>query len=506
MNLATLLADNHRLQAELASERAALAEERLRRAAAEAKVQDLLRRLFGPKSEKLDPRQYELALEAAQADAAVAAAPPPAPVAAERSPTARRGGGRRPVPAHLPVERIVVDLPAAQTIGLVKIREEITTEIDYVPSRFVRREYVRPVYADPGKGPPPQVAPLPARVIPGSGVGTALLAHVTVAKYADHLPLYRQAQIAARLGVDLPRQKLCRWTEQVAVLLQTVATQLAARILAARYVQADETPVRVLDPERPGAARQSWLWTYHAPTAAAIVFDFQLSRGRDSPARFFPPDWQGQVQHDGYEVYPSLWRDRPGVTEFGCLAHARRKWCEAIEGGGEPVAAILADFAQLYRIEAEARTRGLSGTARAQLRQARCPLLLDRLYQRIERVRAEVLPQSAAGKAAAYALQRWPQLTRYSEPGYGQVEIDNNLVENGIRPSALGKKNWLFIGHPDAGWKSAVIYSVLGTCKLLRLDPEAYLNWVLPRLAAATNQTADGLLPHDYAAVLKELR
>jgi hypothetical protein len=121
-------------------------------------------------------------------------------------------------------------------------------------------------------------------------------------------------------------------------------------------------------------------------------------------------------------------------------------------------------------------------------------------------VRAEVLPQSTAGKAAAYALRRWPQLIRYSEPDYGHVEIDNNLVENGIRPSALGKKNWLFIGHPDAGWKSAVIYSVLGTCKLLRLDPEAYLNWVLPRLAAATNQTAEGLLPHDYVAVLKELR
>jgi transposase len=462
----------------------------------------LRRRLYGPSSEKSDAKQLELAYESVRDDETLAEAVPPEPKPVSES---RRGGGRRAAPRNLPVERIVLEVPEAERVGLVKIREEVTEELDYRPSRFVLRQYVRSVYADPQKLISPVVAPLPARVIPQSGVGVGLLAHLVVARFADHLPYHRQEQIYARAGVELSRQKLSRWAEHVALLLQGLHGQLRERILQSGYCQADETPVKVLDAERPGAARAAWLWTYHAPQAQAVVFDFRLSRGRDGPREFIPEDWRGVLQTDGYELYRALCTERPGVVQAGCMAHARRKWVEALDGGGEVVAGILADFAALYRVEAEARERRLPATDRAQLRKNRSELVLARLRQKLAVAQSNALPQSPVGLAAAYALARWDCLCRFAQPGYGHIEIDDNPVENCIRPSALGKRNWLFIGHPDAGWKSAVLYSLLGTCKLLSVNPELYLLWVLPKLAAATNlSAATGLLPHDYAATVKE--
>ena len=503
-----LLAEREKL---LAATQASLAEsDRLRQAADllaasyKLRLDDLIRRMYGPSSEKVDPKQMALVYESVRDDAILAqsASPEPKPEP-ERQPS--RGGGRRPAPQNLPVERIVIDVPETERPGLIKIREEVTEEIDYLPSRFIRRQYVRPVYASPDKTSAPLIGPLPPRVIPQSGAGVGLLAHLVVARFADHLPYYRQEQIYARSGLDLPRQKLSRWAEQVALLLQGLQGQLQQRILQSGYCQADETPVKVIDAERPGAARDAWLWTYHAPEAKAVVFDFQLSRGRDGPRAFIPEDWRGILQTDGYQLYAALGAERPGIILAGCLAHARRKWIEALDGGGDQVALILADFAKLYRVETEARAGALSAASREVLRRNRCEIVLDQLRQRIEVARTGALPQSRIGLASHYTLSRWATLTRFAQPGYGHIEIDNNPVENAIRPTALGKKNWLFIGHPDAGWKSAVLYSLLGTCKLLGVNPERYLVWVLPQLAAATNQSSTtGLLPHDYAATVKE--
>ena len=505
-DLAALQAERDRLAKEVVALRAET--DRLQREMAlitelyQQRLADLRRRLYGPSSEKADAKQLELAYESVRDDENLAEEAPPAPPPASEP---RRGGGRRPAPRHLPVERIVLDVPEAERVGLVKIREEVTEEIDYQPSRFIRRQYVRPVYADPAKMSAPVTASLPARVIPQSGAGVGLLSHVVVSRFTDHLPYYRQEQIYARAGVELSRQKLGRWAEHVALLLQGIQGQLRDRILQSGYCQADETPVDVIDAERPGAARASWLWTYHAPLVQAVVFDFRLSRGRDGPREFIPETWQGVLQTDGYELYQALCAERPGIVHAGCMAHARRKWVEAVEGGGEIVAGILADFAALYRVEAEAREGKISAAERAQLRKNRSELILARLRRKLELARADVLPQSRVGLAAAYTLSRWSSLCRFAEPGYGHIEIDDNPIENCIRPSALGKRSWLFIGHPDAGWKSAVLYSILGTCKLLKVNPELYLNWVLPQLAAATNLTAaTGLLPHDYAATVKE--
>jgi transposase len=510
MTIEELLRENERLKAALAQRDAQVAEERLRRLAAEAKVKDLLRRLYGPSSEKIDAGQHLLALECLEADRQMAEAAPPEPAAEEPSepkPPRKKRGPRRPIPENLPVERVVHDLPEDQKRDrvtgepLVKIREEVTEEIDYRPSQFVRVQHVVPVYAPADKSGSPIQAKL-NRVIPGSIAGTGLLSHILVARFVDHLPYYRQEQIAARHGVVLERQKMSQWTEQVALLLLSTYHRLEERLSASRYVQCDETPVKLLDPGRPGAAREAWLWVRHAPRAQVILFTFELTRRHHVPLQFFPEEWTGLVQVDGYGAYEDLARDRPGITLLACWAHARRYWTEAVAGGGSTVAEILALIAQLYRVEAEAR--GKSATEREALRCSRSQVILETLKARMIAARDGALPQSGVGQAAAYALNRWTELTRFAQPGFGHVEIDSNQIENGIRPSALGKRNWMFIGHPDAGWKSAVVYSIVGTCKLLGINPESYLNWALPRLAAGTNKSTGDVLPHDYLKHLKE--
>ena len=232
---------------------------------AKTKLQDLLRRLYGLKSEQLSADQLKLLIEPLEADEQLRQERPPAPTVAAKEKPARKGGGRRKAPEHLPIERIEIDLPEAEKAGLVRIREEITEELDYQPSQFIRRHYVRFVYADPKMQTAPKMPPLPPRVIPQAGIGVGLLMHLLVNKYTDHLPLYRQEQIAARVGVELPRQNLCRWVEHSALLLRTIHDRLRERILASGYVQVDETPVKVLDPDRGGHAAQAYLWTYLSP-------------------------------------------------------------------------------------------------------------------------------------------------------------------------------------------------------------------------------------------------
>jgi transposase len=448
--------------------------------------ESLRRRLYGRKSEKT----VQLVLPGMEA-----MAPPQI--------RRRRGkGGRHRLPSHLPKQRILIDLPEEEKAGLIKIREEVTEILEFLPGQYGRVHYIRPVYAHPDKAHPPKRAALPPLVIPQAAVGPALLARILIAKYADHAPFYRQAKIAARDRVILRRQKLWHWCRSCAELLRTIYIQLVARILADGYVQADETTVAVLDPARPGSARQGYFWAFLSPKGNAVVFEYHGSRGGECPESFFPIDWSGILQTDGYRVYASLVLERPGIIHVACLAHARRYVHEAYEAGdtSNEVLEMLRDYQLLYAVEKEAADRQLNHEQRGQLRGERCPSIFGRMHARYLHARATVLPESALGKAADYALNRWTELTRYAQAGFGHVEVDNNPIERSIRPIKLGLKNYLFIGHPDAGWCSAEIYSIVSTCELLDVNPEAYLTWVLPRLAAGTNQsTASGLLPHDYA-------
>ena len=251
--------------------------------------------------------------------------------------------------------------------------------------------------------------------------------------------------------------------------------------LAGRYIQMDKTPVSVLDPERAGKARDAWLWAVHSPEQKIIVFEFHKNRSHAPPKQLLD-GFQGVLQTDGFSSYDTALKALPGhqVIRAACMAHARRGFMAALDSGDDRTTPFLVLFGQLYKIEAEARD--LDPQARAHNRAERSVPVLLQLQQRLRSASTDltILPQSDLAKAVNYCLVRWSELCLFADPGYGYVQIDNNPIERQIRPTKLGLRNWLFIGHPDAGDNPAVIYSIIGTCKLLKIDPWAYLNWALP--------------------------
>jgi hypothetical protein len=386
-----------------------------------------------------------------------------------------------------------------------QIGEEVTEEWDYTPGQFLKRLYVRPKYVrrepsvlamaaapalsptDPiepaAELPAVVIAPLPPRLIEKGLPGAGLLAHVLISKYADHLPLYRQEKIyEQRHGVKLPRQMLAEWVAQGAFWLQPIYDAMKRGLLAGSYLQADETPIRYLDPDLPGAARQGYLWTFSRP-GSDVIFEWNVSRARTVAAEFLK-DFGGLLQTDGYSAYESLAASRNGLVLVGCWTHARRKFVDALEEDRR-AAWVVRQLGQLYQLEARLRAARAGPAGRAAAREADARPVLRRLEHMLRHWQSRdggILPRSLFGEAIGYALDRWAALCRYVD--HGEIEIDNNLIENAIRPTAIGKKNFLFIGHPDAGWRSAVIYSVLGSCRRHGIDPHEYLRDVLRRLPA----------------------
>jgi transposase len=452
-----------------------------------------LQRYFGgTKNESLDPKQLELllaGLEALSAPAPVVEKPAP-----PRTPTTTRPV-RQPLPAHLETERVVLE-PAEvqqQPAGWRKLGEEVTEELDWRPAQFIKRLYIRPKYANAERI---VIAPLPARLIEKGLPGAGLLTQVIVGKYEDHLPLYRQEKIyRERHGVNLSRQTLCGWVEAAADWLSPIYREMKAAMLERNYLQADETPIRYLDPDVKGKSQSGWLWTYSAPRGD-VVFEWHISRSREGP-RAFLKEFQGKLQTDGYGVYESLARERgKELILVGCWAHARRGFHEAL-GEGRSAAWLVGQIGKLYAVEKHLREQNAGPQLRAAVRTWQSRPILERLRRAMEVVRRRVLPKSLLGQAIDYALARWEALTRYVDAG--RLEIDNNSCENAIRPTAVGKKNFLFVGHPAAGQRSAVIYSVLGSCRRHGINPAEYLQAVFERLPKAKTADLKSLTPAAWA-------
>jgi transposase len=462
-----------------------------------------LQRYFGgTKNESLDPKQLELLLAGIEALSA------PAPVAEKPAPTRTTTTTRpvrQPLPAHLETERVVLEPEEVQQRpeGWRKLGEEVTEELDWKPAKFIKRLYIRPKYVNAERI---VIAPLPARLIEKGLPGAGLLTQVIVGKYEDHLPLYRQEKIyRERHGVNLSRQTLCGWVEAAADWLSPIYREMKAALLARDYLQADETPIRYLDPDVKGKSQSGWLWTYSAPQGD-VVFEWHISRSREGPREFLK-SFCGQLQTDGYGVYESLARERgKELTLIGCWAHARRGFHEAL-GEGRSAAWLVGQIGKLYAVEKHLRESRRSGTGpqlRTAVRAWQSRPILARLRRAMEVLRRRVLPKSLLGQAIDYALSRWEALTRYVDDG--RLEIDNNLCENAIRPTAVGKKNFLFIGHPEAGQRSAVIYSVLGSCRRHGINPDEYLRDVFEHLPKAKTSDVKDLTPAAWAKARRATR
>jgi transposase len=464
------------------------------------KLAYFIQRYFGgTKNESLDSKQLELLLAGLES---LAMSSPvtetKVPVRAERA--ARPV--RQPLPAHLETERVVLEPEEVkqQPEGWRKLGEEVTEELDWKPAKFIKRLYIRPKYANAERI---IIAPLPARLIEKGLPGAGLLTQVIVSKYEDHLPLYRQEQIyRQRHGVALSRQTLCGWVEAAADWLSPIYREMKAALLARDYLQVDETPIRYLDPDVKGKSQQGWLWIYSHPRDD-VIFEWKVSRSREGP-RDFLKNFRGKLQTDGYGVYESLARERNGeLTLIGCWAHVRRGFHEAL-GEGRLAAWFVGQIGLLYGVEKHLRQHRAGPQLRAAVRVWQSRPVLVRLRRAMELVRRRVLPQSLLGQALDYALGRWETLTRYVDDG--GLELDNNLVENAIRPTAIGKKNFLFIGHPEAGQRSAVIYSVLGSCRRHGINPAEYLRDVLERLPKAKTSELKSLTPAAWAKAQRILQ
>lgn len=475
-----------------------LAHEREKRVAAERRLAQLehelaqLRRLiFGTKSERFEP-----AYEPGQMALFETAAPEEAEERQEIS--YRRKAKKKPVrgalPDHLPREVIVIE-PEGDTSGMKKIGEEVTETLDYRPGRLLVIRRVRAKYADPAD---PErgvmVAPLPARPIEKGIAEAGLLAHILIEKYVDHLPLYRQVQRFKREGVTLASSTLESWTAATAKMLVPLYDRLVEEVLCSGYIQADETPIPVQDRNVKGKTHRGYYWVYHRPrgpcSRGIVVLDYQDSRKGDGPKAFLK-DYRGALQSDGYPVYDGFERV---MTLFGCWAHVRRYFHQARDNDPERAGHVLTEIGRLYEVERMLRERNAPAEERQNMRQKHALPVLERLKTYLEAERG--LPQSPFGKAVAYALERWDKLVRYT--GDGRIEIDNNLVENAIRPIALGRKNYLFAGSHDAAQRAAVIYSLLATCKSYDVNPWEWLSDVLARIPTHPHKRIDELLPHRW--------
>lgn len=465
-------------------------------------VAQLQKRLFGPSS---DRAPESISREQILLDLQLPTSPPPAteevllPEAINARPAKSRRR-RQPVASHL--ETVTEILQPEETIcphcGEAKcvIGHEKSERYEYVPAKLIRQQILRPKLACPcGQG-TVVVAPLPPTLVEKGMAGPGLLAHVVLSKYADHLPLYRQQQMMERLGVSFPRQTLCAWVEQIAWWLLPIVREMKSRLLQGDYLQADETPIRVQDPDVRGRCATGYLWVIGRP-GAEVVFEFHPGRGGQY-ARDLIGTFRGYLQADAYKVYPSMARELPGIQLLGCLAHARRKFVEAFDQQPHDATQSLVQIRALYRIEDYARKEAMTPSQRHDLRHQLAPPILDTLQRQIQALQPSLLPQSPLAKAVHYTLGQWDALTRYLDDG--RLEIDNNLIENAIRPSAVGKKNYLFIGHPDAGWRSATIYSITVTCARFGIDPWLYLADVLKRLPSAKQSDIPAFLPAAWKA------
>jgi transposase len=456
-----------------------------------------LRRMqFGSSSEKIarEIEQLELALEEVEAEVAATRVAPPRAEAGKPV--------RQPLPDHLPREEVLHE-PACicPDCGgpMRRIGDDITEQLDYVPASFRVIRHVRPKLGCRACDRIVQ-APLPSMPVERGKPGAGLLAHILVAKYADHLPLYRQSEIYAREGVDLARSTMADWVGRSASLLEPLVDALARHVTGGDTLHADDTPVPVLAPGA-GRTRTGRLWVYvrdergHGGSVPpAALFRYAPDRKGERPVAHLS-GFVGHVHADGYAGFNKLYGNR--IAEVACMAHVRRKFFDIHAANGSAVAREALDrIAALYAVEDD--IRGAPPERRRSERQTRAGPLLQALRAWLEATLPKLSRKSDLAIAVRYALSRWQALGRYLDDG--RLEIDNNAAERALRGVALGRKNWLFAGSDKGGERAAAIYSLIETAKLNGVDPEAWLRDTINRIADHPNHRIDELLPWNYRA------
>jgi transposase len=479
------------------------------------KVDAMARKLFGKSSEKLDPAQLQMVFDALNKEPDDVLKKDPASgsaacdLEAEEAQTSAISSKRKKrtleeIIAGLPVSEVIIDPPEvkAEPEAWSCMGAEVTKLIDYIPGKFacqhlVRRKYVR----KDARHLPPVTAPLPT--LQDRCLATPrLLAHTLTQRFELHLPYYRIEQMYQRQGMPLSRQTLCGWSGMCADASGLIIEAIKRDVFIDGYVQADETPVKYQDPERKGVCGTGYLWVFLNPIRNVSLFAWRTSRSAACLEDIVPKNFAGIIQCDGYSAYEAFARSasRAGHIQLaGCLAHARRKFFEARAEGEDPQW-VLAQIQQLYQIEARLRDARAGPAEVLQARQQQSLPIIARVKSKLDALQAsrKHRPRSLTGEAITYALNQWAKLCVFLRDG--RVQIDNNLIENTIRPSAIGKKNWLFMGDAQTGQRAATFYTLIGNCHREGIDATAYLTDIFQRLPTETNRSVHRLTPKAWAA------
>ena len=403
--------------------------------------------------------------------------------------------GRNALPEHLPVKEIIIE-PEQDVTGLTKIGEEITETLEYTPASLVKRRTIRPKYAK-AKGEGIIIGQLPSRPIEKSIAEASLLAHILVNKYVDHLPLYRQIQMFKRdFGWNASQSTFCDWVSSCCTLLEPLYNTLKQKIISSNYIQADESPIKVLDKDKIGSTHQGYQWVYHSPLHKLVLFNYRKGRGQAGPKEILE-HYQGYLQCDGYKVYDKFGA-QDNITLVGCLVHARRKFFDAQDNDPKRAKQALNIFAKIYAKDKQIKEHAAQDLIlKQELRLKHIAPLIKDIKSWIEQESLKVLPKSAIGKAMTYYLKQYHKLEAVTlDP---RLELDNNLIENAIRPLALGRKNYLFAGSHKAAQNTAMLYSFFGSCKVNNVNPRQWLQYTLENINDWNIQNLEKMLPTNFS-------
>jgi len=402
--------------------------------------------------------------------------------------TKRTDYSKLDIPADL--ERVVTVIePLDKADDMVKIGEEVTELLAITPQKFFVKRIVRPKYAKANKE-GVIIAELPSRPIQGGVVDVSLLVMLLLDKYVDHMPLYRQLKKYERLGVKLSDSTVGNWVAESIKLLEYLHEELVERVKKSKYIQADETPIKVLDKDKKGTTHRGYYWVYHDVENGLVLYEYDPSRGQSAPTNFLM-DYRGYLQTDGYSVYDAL--PNKQIKLAGCMAHARRYFFEAQQNDKARATWMLDKLQDLYAVEDEARKNNYTNEQRFTIRQEKSIALLAEIKNWLSQNQLTVTPKSPIGKAISYTNTRWNKLCLFASDG--MLEIDNNLVENAIRPIALGRKNYLFAGSHQAAARAGIIYSFVTCCKKNNIDPYKWLENTLTKLPDTKKSELYKLLP-----------
>lgn len=400
---------------------------------------------------------------------------------------------RAELPAHLTRKTEVIE-PENVPAGAKHIGDEVTEVLEYDPANIYVRRIVRPKYivTSDDESTKIAIAELPLLPIPKGNAGSSMITQILVSKYIDHLPYFRQSKIFKRQNLHIPDSTLGGWAHAaIERWLVPVYGVLQRKIVQTDYLKADETPMPVLSADTPGATHRGYYWVYFDPVRKLVCFDYRQTRGREGPLNFLK-GFKGHLLSDGYKVYADL--NTAGlIVHLACWAHTRRKYEHSLKNDKKRSEEMLLMIQRLYEIEREAKEKGMSYEEIRALRQEKSLPILKEIERWLERESEAVLPKSAIGMAISYTKKLWPRLTKYVEDG--RYNIDNNLVENAIRPVALGRKNYLFAGSHEAAQRGAVMYSLIATCQLRGVNPFTWIKTVLDMAPDYPANRLEDLLP-----------